>query len=181
MGILTGLAYTPYALPTFAACCALLFLLACLIKLSGHSIPWRWLWLGAAIAGFASVTLTVDPQMSWKNGARVCSFAVAEFPRLGIFTDTQQRVLNTLIALPLGFFASLIRTRAGRVGAALIVLALPLAVEFTQYYARRINRNCDATDAFDNLTGVVAGLIVGSLVFWIAQWITLLTRRARRN
>ncbi len=45
----------------------------------------------------------------------------------------------------------------------LVAIALPVAIETTQLVIPALERGCQSADVFDNLTGLVIGLVLGTL------------------
>ena len=76
--------------------------------------------------------------------------------------------LNILLFAPLGIFIALCpRSRAKA-----IVLAgafvLPASIELFQLVAVALDRKCQSADVFDNLTGLLRGLVGGAMAGWLA-------------
>lgn len=83
--------------------------------------------------------------------------------------DGGQRLLNTALFVPAGFFGALAacRWRAAWTLVPLGVLGLGAysgLIEWIQLEAARLDRACDVTDVVDNVTGAVVGAVVGVLV-----------------
>ncbi|MGC4110045.1 MAG: VanZ family protein [Nocardioides sp.] len=96
-----------------------------------------------------------------------------------------QRLLNTLLFVPAGFFwvVAVCRWRAGRLLVPLGLLALTaysLGIEETQLHVARIDRACDVTDIIDNVSGAVLGIAGGLAVLPVLRpWRARLRSRDR--
>lgn len=75
---------------------------------------------------------------------------------------TTQGLWNLAMTVPLGLFALLALRRL--LPALVGVIALPLAIEFTQATVNGLGRVCDSADAEMNILGALAGLAVSALV-----------------
>ena len=74
---------------------------------------------------------------------------------------------NVLLFIPLGVCLALLprsRSKAILIAAA---VAYPFAIEGTQLFAPMLSRQCESADIVDNLTGLIAGLALGSLAGWL--------------
>ncbi|MGJ3558824.1 VanZ family protein [Streptomyces sp. INA 01156] len=75
---------------------------------------------------------------------------------------TTQGMWNLAMTLPLGLFVVLAVRRF--LPSLLGVVALPLAIEFTQATVNGLGRICDSSDAQMNILGGLAGLAIGTAV-----------------
>ena len=80
---------------------------------------------------------------------------------------------NMLAFIPLGFAIALIPRSRRKGGLLAGAVALPFAIEAIQLLATPLGRACQSADVVDNLTGLVLGLVAGTLAARIAS-----TRRA---
>ena len=74
---------------------------------------------------------------------------------------------NVLMFIPLGVCLALLprsRSRAILIAAA---VAFPFVIEGTQLLVPMLSRQCESADIVDNLTGLIAGLALGSLAGWL--------------
>ena len=132
--------------------------------------------LGGAVA-FATV-VTMSPPGVRDTGVlapdRSCAIHTVELG-LAAVTAEDQRILNVLLLVPVGFFAALVAARQDRApGLSVVAVAagLPFAYEAGQQVFRGLQRACDTTDLADNLTGVLLGLAAGVLLVglrWAAR------------
>ncbi|GAB3065213.1 VanZ family protein [Phycicoccus sp. Root563] len=127
----------------------------------------RVLFGGAVV--FASV-VTMSPPGRADNGVlapdRSCAIHAVDLGLAAVTAD-DQRILNVLLLLPVGFFAAAVAGRLRGPVALLVVIgaaALPVVFETGQQVFRGLDRACDTTDLADNLTGVLLGLAAGALV-----------------
>ena len=77
------------------------------------------------------------------------------------------RVLNTWLFVPLGFFAGFLAVR--RVWVLVLAFCVPLFVEGIQRYAQVLGRRCQFQDLVDNTWGLILGALVGVVVGLVAQ------------
>ncbi|MFF5283357.1 VanZ family protein [Streptomyces sp. NPDC013171] len=84
---------------------------------------------------------------------------------------TTQGLWNLAMTIPLGFFALMAIRRP--LPALVGVIALPLAIEFTQAEVDGLGRVCDSTDAQMNILGGLLGLLIAILALTrhrVIQW-----------
>ena len=75
---------------------------------------------------------------------------------------------NILAFIPLGFAIALIPRSRWKGGLLAGAVALPFAIEAIQLLATPLGRACQSADVVDNLTGLVLGLVAGSIAARIA-------------
>jgi hypothetical protein len=75
--------------------------------------------------------------------------------------------LNIAMFVPLGVAIGIVPPSRLKAGLIIGALCLPFAIELIQMAAPILARGCEAADVVDNLTGLVFGLLVGSLLGWI--------------
>lgn len=121
--------------------------------------PW---WVAVALV--ASLTLviavTLTPQSISED---VINAGEISWPFTWILALLDERALNVLLFVPLGFTTALIGSRVlwfAVVG----VLALPWAVEGIQYLVTWLSRDAQWQDVVDNTVGAVIGLGIGLVV-----------------
>ena len=121
--------------------------------------PW---WVAVALV--ASLTLviavTLTPQSISED---VMDAGESSWPFTWILALLDERALNVLLFVPLGFTTALIGSRVlwfAVVG----VLALPWAVEGIQYLVTWLSRDAQWQDVVDNTVGAVIGLGIGLVV-----------------
>ena len=76
---------------------------------------------------------------------------------------------NVLIFVPVGVAIGLARARPGKVGVLLAAIALPFAIEAVQFAVTPLVRACQSADVVDNLTGLLVGLVAGTIVAWLCR------------
>jgi hypothetical protein len=85
------------------------------------------------------------------------------------------RVLNTWLFLPPGFFAGYAAVR--RVWVWVIAFAVPFAAEAVQRLARLLSRRCQFQDLVDNTWGLVLRSMLGVATALVAQRLSARTDR----
>jgi len=121
--------------------------------------PW---WVAVALV--ASLTLviavTLTPQSISED---VIDAGEISWPFTWILALLDERTLNVLLFVPLGFTTALIGSRV--VWFAVVgVLAVPWAVEGIQYLVTWLSRDAQWQDVVDNTVGAVIGLGIGLVV-----------------
>ena len=51
----------------------------------------------------------------------------------------------------------------------LAAIALPFAIEAVQFAVTPLGRACQSADVVDNLTGLLVGLVAGTIVAWLVS------------
>lgn len=135
--------------------------------------------LGAAawlVALGVVVTLTMTPGASWAPVTeRTCSLTTWAPLEPGALLGIDQRGANVLLLVPLGLLSALPRARRTLAAALGTALAVPFVAETFQFLVPALARVCDVEDLADNLTGAVAGAVLGLVLR--AWWV----RRAARG
>jgi hypothetical protein len=129
---------------------------------------------GAVLA--ATLTPSWDAILWGARGDGGCDMSrlwFAPWSDLQSFNDIS---LNILLFVPLGFAVGMLPRR--RLSTALLVgaVALPFGVEGTQMVVRQLDRACQGSDVFDNLSGLVVGVLIAVAARKVAQ-----LRAARRR
>lgn len=75
------------------------------------------------------------------------------------FGDTS---LNVALFIPLGAALGLLTRSNRKVVLIVAAIALPFVIETTQLLVPALERGCQSADVFDNLTGLVIGLLIGT-------------------
>jgi hypothetical protein len=114
----------------------------------------------------ATVTPSREAILFGAKGTGVCDLSrmgIAPFWDLGHLNEIS---LNALLFVPLGIVLGLLPS--SRAKPVLIVLALLLspAIELLQLFAVGLGRQCQSSDVFDNLTGLVPALLFGLTLRW---------------
>lgn len=125
--------------------------------------------LGASLVAIGAVTLT--PGMDEFAHRQPCALGrwrpVWLTPQLMAMND---RTLNLVLFVPLGFFAALFAARSGRRSAVVAAaLAVSPVVELLQHLLPSLGRNCSSLDVADNVSGCVLGLAAGLVVAAVAR------------
>jgi hypothetical protein len=116
----------------------------------------------------ATLTPSAEAIRSGAVGSGTCDLSRFGPPPLRAVLSLEDAGFNILLFLPLGIAIGSVpgrRARAGLFGAA---FALSPLIELIQLLATGLDRACQSSDVFDNLTGLVAGLVIGSVVAWLA-------------
>jgi glycopeptide antibiotics resistance protein len=129
----------------------------------GIAAPLVWVIL-VAVGLILSATLlplraAVDFQAVGSGSCDLSRIGLAPVDELLRFGDTS---LNVALFIPLGLALGLVGTRRSRTVLLLAAAALPFAIEGIQLVAPILDRGCQSADVFDNLTGLVIGLIIGT-------------------
>ena len=106
------------------------------------------------------IAVTLTPQSISED---VIDAGEISWPFTWILALLDERALNVLLFVPLGFTTALIGSRVlwfAVVG----VLALPWAVEGIQYLVTWLSRDAQWQDVVDNTVGAVIGLGIGLVV-----------------
>ncbi|MFJ4986796.1 hypothetical protein ACIP9H_23700 [Streptomyces sp. NPDC088732] len=119
-----------------------------------------------ALGGIAVTTLladiTTDPNAMRRFGAG--TFATDWTPPgPADLAGFNQRSLNVLLFAPLGLAVARTRPARRAVGLAAAAAVLPFVIEAVQYEVVWLMRAADAQDIVDNLCGLLAGLLVGTV------------------
>lgn len=118
---------------------------------------WVAFGLLASLAFVMVVTLTADRSVALSS----CIWgAVPPVSPLDIRPGSS-RWLNTVLFVPLGFFAGLVAVRHWWIAA--LALAVSPFVELIQRHWDAIHRTCQIQDLVDNTWGLVCGLLIGVL------------------
>jgi hypothetical protein len=76
--------------------------------------------------------------------------------------------LNILLFVPLGIAIGLMPRSPRKAVAIVLGITLPIAIEVVQLSVPSLGRYCDSADVADNLTGLVAGLVAGTILRLLA-------------
>ena len=102
------------------------------------------------------------------QSARSCDFSRIGPADIADLIRPTDALGNILMFIPLGFAIAL-AARSSRKAAVLAgAFALPFLIEATQLVVTPLGRGCQSADVTDNLTGLVLGLTVGTVVAWLA-------------
>jgi hypothetical protein len=114
----------------------------------------------------ATVTPSREAILFGAKGTGMCDLSRFGFAPLWDFRYLDEISLNVLLFMPLGICLGLLPS--SRTKPVLIVLALLLspAIELFQLVAVGLGRQCQSSDVFDNLTGLVPALLIGLSLRW---------------
>lgn len=98
----------------------------------------------------------------------VSSTGGCDFSRLGLvplreLLSVDDSSLNVLLFIPLGATIGFVPRSRAKWALTVLAIALPFLIEFGQLSMRALARECQSADIFDNLTGLVIGLVLGAL------------------
>ncbi|WP_028474281.1 VanZ family protein [Nocardioides alkalitolerans] len=129
------------------------------------------LWSLVVVALVTLVPATGAPGVVYAEGRlEYCSTDIGGPAPDGFWIfDGGQRLLNTALFVPAGFFGALAACRWRSAWTLVPLGVLGLAaysglIEWIQLEAARLDRACDVTDVVDNVTGAVVGAVLGVLV-----------------
>jgi glycopeptide antibiotics resistance protein len=158
----------PWFLPGFVVSVLLAFLVApglARILRTGRPLAW------AAFVTFGIIiSATLTPLRGTLNFAAVggtCDFSRVGLAPIGALLHVDDTSLNVLLFIPFGVAIGLVERIRPRAGLVVIAIALPFVIETTQLLVPALERGCQSADVFDNLTGLVIGLLVGVIARWI--------------
>ena len=130
-----------------------------------------------SIGLIVSATLTPSPEeFQYAVGGTgapeihaTCDLSRIGLPPLESFGSMNDDSLNVLLFLPLGTALALLPGSRRKAGLVVGALAAPFAIETVQLILPHLGRACQASDVADNLTGLAAGLIFGTVVRLVAR------------
>lgn len=127
-----------------------------------------------AMALIVSLGLILSATLSPHRGAfelHATGSGSCDFLRVGVASphelmavSVNDTLLNVVLFVPLGLAIGLARRSRHIVVLVVAGVALPFAIEATQLLAPSLARACESADVFDNLTGLVLGLVAGALL-----------------
>lgn len=136
---------------------------------------WRW---SAALLVFslgliAAATLTPSREALevGEVSTGTCDFSRVRIATIAELLQLDDPGFNLLLFLPLGIAIGLIRRRRVRFALAVASIGLSPAIELIQLVAVQLDRACQTSDIFDNLTGLVLGFVIGTLVGVAIRWV----------
>lgn len=87
-------------------------------------------------------------------------------PGVGPLTSPSDELFNIVMFVPLGFGLALAPWSRRKAVAVAGALGLPILIEGTQMAVASLGRGCQTADVTDNLTGLLLGLGLGTVVAW---------------
>lgn len=131
--------------------------------------------VAATLIASSGAVLAATMTPSWEaiiRGARAdgtCDMSRLWFAPWSDLQSINDISLNIILFVPLGFAVGLLPPRRLSIGVLGAALALPFVVEGTQMLVVQLDRACQGSDVFDNLTGLGAGLALALAGRAIAQ------------
>jgi VanZ like family len=138
-----------------------------LARLLRTSRPLAW---AVFVAFGIIVSATLTPLRGTFNFSAVggtCDFARVGLAPIGALLHVDDTSLNVLLFMPFGIVIGLVERIRPRLGLVAIAIALPFVIETTQLLVPALERGCQSADVFDNLTGLLLGLIIGVIARWL--------------
>lgn len=130
--------------------------------------PWVGRALIVAIGLILAATLTPDASgLAGEHGPATCDLRRWTLIPLRTFLAFDDASLNVLLFMPLGVVITALPRRL-RGPSILAAAAAPVVIEAIQLVLPAIGRGCESADVVDNLTGLIVGLGVGTLIRWSA-------------
>jgi glycopeptide antibiotics resistance protein len=110
---------------------------------------------------------TLTPLRGAFDGVR--GSGTCDFSRMGVASIEDLRTssdagLNVLIFIPFGLAIGIVPRSRRKTAIVAAAIALPFAIEMIQLLLPALDRACESADVADNLTGLVIGLAIGTLV-----------------
>lgn len=97
------------------------------------------------------------------TGVASCDLTRIGLPSLADLVAVNETSLNVLLFVPLGAAIGMLPRSQRKAVVAVGAFAMPLAIELIQLLVLPFDRVCQSADVVDNLTGLVLGLVVGTL------------------
>jgi glycopeptide antibiotics resistance protein len=136
----------------------------------GTSRVVAWLLLAATLVILAATLMpsraALEPGVA---GPLTCDLSRIGPASVATYLLVDDQALNVLLFIPLGVLIGQLERRQYRGRLMVAAAMLPLGIEIIQALVTPLERACEGGDVFDNLAGLLVGLVIG------AAW-----RRARR-
>jgi len=122
-----------------------------------------WLFL-ASIGVILAATLAPMPLGLGSNlsGTPTCDLSRVGPASLATYLRFLDPTLNVLLFIPLGFLIGQLDRPSHRGRLVVAAAMLPLGIELVQALVVPLGRACQGGDVFDNLAGLIVGLVIGS-------------------
>ena len=160
-----ALAALPWFLPGFAISVVVGYLVRHrAARLLGASPLLGWA-LIVSLGIVASATLTPLHEAAFEGGVQTtgCDFSRVGLASLEDILELGDTFLNILLFIPLGAALGLLPRSRRKAWLTLGGLALPFVIETTQLIATPLDRACQSADIVDNVSGLLIGLVIGSV------------------
>jgi hypothetical protein len=131
---------------------------------------------GLLVLGFgmilaATLTPSAEAIRSGAVGSGTCDLSRFGPAHLGAILSLEDAGFNVLLFLPLGIAIGTTVPRGRRFGLLAAAIALSPAIELIQLVVTRLDRACQSSDVFDNVTGLIVGFVIGSVAAWLgSRW-----------
>lgn len=119
------------------------------------------------ILGATLTPLGVDDETAASE--RRCDLSRVELVSLGDMRRLNDAALNVLLFVPLGAAVGLVPGRRQRLVLLAGAAVLPVGIEGVQLAVSALGRGCQASDVIDNVTGLGAGFVAGSVVHFLVR------------
>jgi hypothetical protein len=147
-----------------------------LAKVLGIGRPLAWATV-VSLGIVLSATLTPSPSGSDQPSrgfadeprSPVCDLSRIGPAPMADYLSVDNTSLNVLLFVPLGAVLGMFPRSRARTALILAALVLPTVVETSQLVMVPLNRACQSGDAFDNMAGVVIGLLIGTVARWLGR------------
>ncbi len=104
-------------------------------------------------------------------GTGTCDLSRIGLARIADLVRLNDTSLNVALFIPLGIAIGLVRPTRSRAALILASIALPFGIETIQLVAPILDRGCQSADIVDNLTGLLVGLVIGTLLRFLGSGI----------
>ena len=154
----------PWLLPGLALSMAIgLFVSRPIGRLLTVGRPLAW----AIVAGFGLIVSATLTPLRGGLDLQAVATGTCDLSRIGpapvaLLVHVNETSLNVALFIPLGIAIGLVRTSRPRTALILGSIALPFVIEAIQLLAPILDRGCQSSDVVDNLTGLAAGLVIGT-------------------
>ena len=125
--------------------------------------------VGLLIGAFGAVLVfTLTPRLRTFGDPETCYLQFGKPTRSDLLQPTDVS-MNLLLLFPVGVLLTWLRPVIAVCGTFLVALALPVAIEYTQYAMASLGRTCSFYDIETNIIGLLVGVAVGLVIrlIWI--------------
>jgi hypothetical protein len=128
--------------------------------------------LGLGLIASATLTPSREALRFGAVGTGTCDLGRIGIASIRDLIDLRDPTFNVLLYVPLGLAIGLFPWSRSKVALALAGIALPFVIEAIQLVAIGLDRACQSADISDNLTGLVIGLVVGTVIAWLRRCVS---------
>ncbi len=122
--------------------------------------------VSAAVVVFATIVPLNGVFEPSNSGPGHCDMSIMSPIPVDTLFSYDDRALNVFLFIPLGLSLGLLPWSRRTAALLALAIAAPFVIEWTQLVLPILNRACESGDVIDNLTGLVIGLAVGSVIAW---------------